>query len=115
MSWLCTLWKAQNGRLPLDDSGWSQPRFISGLAASTAARQQLETEILENQRNRFAKAAAVSAVIFIAVFLLIANVELYMVLEVAIIVASLLPVVYTWMPLLGFQTKLMKARSQLDD
>ena len=77
--------------------------------------EQLETEILENQRNRFAKAAAVSAVIFIAVFLLIANVELYMVLEVAIIVASLLPVVYTWMPLLGFQTKLMKARSQLDD
>ena len=95
-----------------------QIRTSSKLPPSTVALhtdEQLETEILENQRNRFAKAAAVSAVIFIAVFLLIANVELYMVLEVAIIVASLLPVVYTWMPLLGFQTKLMKARSQLDD
>lgn len=76
--------------------------------------EQLEVEVLKNQRNRFAKASAVSAVLFIAVFLLIANVKLYMVLEVAIIVASLLPVVYTWMPLLGFQTKLMKARRQLD-
>ena len=34
--WLWTLWKTQNGRLLLDDSGWSQPRFISGSAASTA-------------------------------------------------------------------------------
>ena len=104
-------------------AGWTHVLSVADThifkaAPSTVALhtdEQLETEILENQRNRFAKAAAVSAVIFIAVLLLIANVELYMVLEVAIIVASLLPVVYTWMPLLGFQTKLMKARSQLDD
>ena len=77
--------------------------------------EQLETEILENQRNRFAKASVVSIVIFIAVFLLIANVEWPNIIEVVLGVAAIFLVVYTWMPLLGFQTKLVKARKQLDD
>ena len=30
MLWVFRLWKAQNGRLLLDDSGWSRPRFVHG-------------------------------------------------------------------------------------
>ena len=75
---------------------------------------ELEVEVLENQRNLFAKYSAISAVFLAAAVLLTMNVEWYMVVEVAIMVLALLPVVYTWMPLVGFQSKLSKARKTME-
>lgn len=77
--------------------------------------EALEAEVLETQRNIFAKASAITAVILIVVLLLITNVEWFNIIEVVITVAALFLVVYSWLPLLGYQTKLIKARRKLED
>ena len=76
---------------------------------------ELAAEVLESQRNTFAKASAISAVLLIAAVLLLANVEWLAVIEVLIMVVALIIAVYTWLPLVGFHNKLMKARKQVED
>lgn len=71
---------------------------------------ELTSEVLEKQRNSFAKTSVITAVIFAAVVVLIANVDWPNFLEVALCVITMIPLVYSVVPLIGYQTKVMKAR-----
>lgn len=74
----------------------------------------LKVEALESRRNAFAKASAVSIVIFIAVFLLIENVDWYRIIEVLLGVSAVFVLVYSVIPLIGYQIKLVRARKLLE-
>lgn len=105
------------------EAGWTHVLSLSDTHIFKAAPgtvalhtdDELEAEVLESRRNMFAKSSAVTAVIFIAVFLLISNVNWPNIIEVVLGVAAIFVVVYTWLPLIGFQFKLIKARKKLEE
>lgn len=71
-----------------------------------------QTAEITRERDRFLRYSGVTAMIFIAVSILLALAEWNAGVETACFAVALIPVVYTWMPLAGYQWRLHRMRAE---
>lgn len=69
----------------------------------------LAREATANMARRYTRYTAVAAAVFLAVMVLITSVELHMVVSLLLVLASLFPLVYTAIPLIGLMRQLRRA------
>ncbi|WP_288833611.1 DUF2812 domain-containing protein [uncultured Corynebacterium sp.] len=67
---------------------------------------------VKRQRDSFIRYSIVTAIVFLAVCVLLKLVEWNEGVETACCIIALIPVIYTWMPLAGFQWRLHRMRAE---
>lgn len=67
---------------------------------------------VKQQRDSYIRYSIITALVFLAVYTLLKLVEWSRGVEITCFIIALIPVVYTWMPLAGFQWRLQKMREQ---
>ena len=82
--------------------------------SATPLRTERTDQIAEvkHQRDSFVRYSVVTAIVFLAVCVLLKLVEWNAGVEITCFIVALIPVVYTWMPLAAYQWRLHRMREE---